>query len=188
MDKFGPLDKIMVSTMQAISGAGYPGVSSFDILGNVVPFISGEEEKIEMEVAKILGQIQTDGEGKGKEFKDHEVTVSASCNRVAVIDGHMECVSLSFKNRPPPKIEEVKQCLKDYVSEAQKLKVHSAPEIAIKVHEELDRPQPRLDVDFQNGAGVNVGRVRECKVLDVKVSLKKERIVGERKKQMRKGF
>ncbi|CAO1630369.1 unnamed protein product [Sympodiomycopsis kandeliae] len=163
-DAFGPLDKVMISTMQAISGAGYPGLSSFDVLDNVVPYISGEEEKIEMEAAKILGSLNSDK----KSFNADPVKVSAHCNRVPVIDGHTECVSVSFKRQPPPSPEEVKKALRDYTCDAQKLACHSAPPQAITVHEEPDRPQPRLDRDWQNGAGVNVGRVRKCPVFDIK--------------------
>lgn len=163
-DAFGPLDKVLVATLQAVSGGGYPGVSSFDILDNVVPYISGEEEKIESEAAKILGNLSADG----KSFEDEGVKVSAHCNRVPVIDGHTECVSLSFQRRPPPSLEEVKNALRDYTCDAQKLQCHSAPPQAITVHEEPDRPQPRLDRDWQNGAGVNVGRVRKCPVFDYK--------------------
>lgn len=163
-DAFGPLDKVLISTMQAISGGGYPGVSSFDILDNVVPYISGEEEKIESEAAKILGELSADG----TQFEHAPFKASAHCNRVPVIDGHTECVSLSFQKRPPPSVEQVKKALRDYVCDAQKLQCHSAPAQAITVHEEPDRPQPRLDRDWQNGAGVNVGRVRECPVFDIK--------------------
>ncbi|PWN30432.1 aspartate-semialdehyde dehydrogenase [Jaminaea rosea] len=163
-DAFGPLDKIMVSTMQAISGAGYPGLSSFDIHDNVVPYISGEEEKIESETAKILGDLSKDNNS----FVNAPVTVSAHCNRVPVIDGHTECVSLSFQRRPPPSIEQVQAALRNYVCDAQKLGCHSAPAQTIEVHDEPDRPQPRLDRDWQNGAGVNVGRVRDCKIFDVR--------------------
>ncbi|CAO1617304.1 unnamed protein product [Parajaminaea phylloscopi] len=163
-DAFGPLDKVFVSTMQAISGAGYPGVSSFDILDNVVPYISGEEEKIESEAVKILGQLSADA----KSFEHAPFKASAHCNRVPVVDGHTECVSVSFQRRPAPSPEEVKKVLRDFVSDAQKLGCHSAPAQAITVHEEPDRPQPRLDRDWQNGAGVNVGRVRECPVFDIK--------------------
>lgn len=165
--KFGPLEKILVNTMQAISGAGYPGVSSLDILDNVVPFISGEEEKIEWETAKILGGIKTDKTAFDY-HEEHPLKVSAHCNRVPVIDGHMECVSVSFKNRPAPSVDEVKKCLQEFTTEAQTIGVHTAPKQAITVHEEQDRPQPRLDRDWQNGAGVNVGRVRECPVFDIK--------------------
>lgn len=164
---FGDLDCVIVNTMQAISGAGYPGVPSLDIIDNVVPYISGEEEKIEWETCKILGGISSDG----TTFDLHAhspLRISASCNRVNVLDGHMEVVSCSFKKRPPPTPQQIIEVLEDYRCEAQDLGCPSAPEQAIFVHEELDRPQPRLDRYFQNGAGVNVGRVRACNVLDIK--------------------
>jgi aspartate-semialdehyde dehydrogenase len=164
--KFGPLDMVLVSTMQAISGAGYPGVSAFDVHDNVVPYISGEEEKIEMEAAKILGSISAESA-----FVDNALRVSAHCNRVPVIDGHTECASVRFARRPPPSVEEVVQAMEQYRCEAQELACHSAPERAIIVHKEVDRPQPRLDRDAQNGAGVNVGRIRKCPVFDIKVSI-----------------
>ncbi|CEH19497.1 aspartate-semialdehyde dehydrogenase [Ceraceosorus bombacis] len=160
--KFGPLELVIASTMQAISGAGYPGVSAFDVHDNVVPFISGEEEKMEQEAAKIMGQLQA-----GR-FVNAGIKMSAHCNRVPVIDGHTETVSVRFLNRPPPDAEQVKEALRQYTTEAQQLKCHSAPERAIIVHEEPDRPQPRLDRDAQNGAGVNVGRIRQCPVFDIK--------------------
>lgn len=164
---FGPIDTVMVSTMQAISGAGYPGVPSLDIMDNVVPFISGEEEKMEWETAKILGGITTDGKG----FDLHEtspIRVSASCTRVPVIEGHTETVSVRFSRRPPPSVEEVRDAMAKYTTEAQELQCPSAPAQSIYVHDEPDRPQPRLDRDFQAGAGVNVGRIRACPVLDIK--------------------
>ncbi|KAN0060585.1 aspartate-semialdehyde dehydrogenase [Thecaphora frezii] len=165
--RFGPLDKIVVQTMQAISGAGYPGVSSLDILDNVVPYISGEEEKIEWETSKILGGLADDK--TAFDLHAHSpLKVSAHCNRVPVIDGHLETVSVSFKNQPPPSVEEVKQCLRDYITVPQQLGCHSAPVQAITVHEEADRPQPKLDREWQNGAGVNVGRIRQCPVFDIK--------------------
>jgi aspartate-semialdehyde dehydrogenase len=166
-DAFGPLDCVLVNTMQAISGGGYPGVSSMDILDNVVPYIGGEEEKIEWETSKILGGIAPDN----KSFDYHKsspLKISASCNRVPVLDGHTEVVSCSFKKRPAPSPEAVIKVLREYRCEAQELGCHSAPEHVIFVHDEQDRPQPRLDRYFQNGAGVNVGRVRECGVLDIK--------------------
>lgn len=168
-DEFGPIDKVLVQTMQAVSGAGYPGVSSFDIHDNVVPYIGEEEEKIERETKKMLGRC-IKGEGQEIHFEEEPIIVSAHCNRVPVLDGHTECVSLSFKNQPPPNPEQVKECFKNYTCEAQKLNCHSAPKVVITVHEEPDRPQPRLDRDHQNGAGVNVGRIRRCPVLDIKVS------------------
>jgi len=164
---FGPLESVMVTTMQAISGGGYPGVPSLDILDNVVPHIGGEEEKIEWEAAKILGGISSDG----KAFEMHETNpmrVSAACNRVPVIDGHTETISVRFARRPPPSPQQVREAFEAYTCEAQTLKCPSAPPKVIFVHDEPDRPQPRLDRDFQAGAGVNVGRIRECPVLDTK--------------------
>ena len=146
--------------MQAVSGAGYPGVSSMDILDNVVPFISGEEDKLETEAQKILGSVNADVTG----FSDQsDLKISAACNRVAVLDGHMACVSLRFKNRdgPRPSAEQVKKAMREYVSEANALGCPSAPEPAIMVMEEADRPQPRLDRNTGNGYTVSVGRIRE---------------------------
>jgi aspartate-semialdehyde dehydrogenase len=157
--EFGPVDQVSVVTMQAVSGAGYPGVSSMDILDNVVPFISGEEDKLETEASKILGKVN--GEVTG--FVDQEMKISAACNRVPVLDGHTACVSLRFKNRdgPKPSAEAVKNAMSSYVSEAQTLGCPSAPEPPILVMEEPDRPQPRLDRNTSNGYTVSVGRVRE---------------------------
>lgn len=156
--KFGPIEQVSVVTMQAVSGAGYPGVSSMDIIDNVVPFISGEEDKMEPEARKILGSVNKDVTG----FEEQTgLKVSAACNRVPVLDGHTACVSLRFKNRPPPSAEEVEQAMRDYVSEAQKLGAPSAPANAIVVKDERDRPQPRLDRETDRGYAVSVGRIRE---------------------------
>ncbi|KAG7095397.1 hypothetical protein E1B28_006150 [Marasmius oreades] len=175
---FGPLESLVITTMQAISGAGYPGVPSLDILDNVVPYISGEEEKIEWETLKILGGIideETEAiDGKKEKFKKFDMhttsplRVSAHCNRVPVIDGHTECVSVRFAKRPPPSPQQVREALAAYTSDAQTLGCPSAPTRTIIVHEEADRPQPRLDRYHQEGAGVNVGRVRQCPVFDIK--------------------
>ncbi len=165
--KFGPVDQASVVTMQAVSGAGYPGVSSLDILDNVVPFISGEESKIESEAQKILGAVNEDMTS----FTNQEdLKISAACNRVPVLDGHTACVSLRLKKRPPPSAEEVKEAMRNYVSEAQKLGCPSAPENAIFVFNEDDRPQPRLDRNIQRGYAVSVGRVREDEsgIFDIK--------------------
>jgi aspartate-semialdehyde dehydrogenase len=153
--------------MQAISGAGYPGVPSFDIFDNVVPHIGGEEEKMEWEAAKILGGLTEDGKAFDLRASS-PLVVSASCNRVPVLEGHTECVSVRFKNRPPPSVEQVIEEMRAFTCEAQTAQCPSAPEQVIFVHEEPDRPQPRLDRDFQKGAGVNVGRIRTCPVLDIK--------------------
>lgn len=163
---FGPVDFVSVVTMQAISGAGYPGVSSMDIVDNVVPFISGEEDKLEVEAQKILGSVNRDMTG----FEDQNVKISAACNRVPVLDGHTACVSLKFVKRPPPCIEQVKTAMTDYVSDAQRMGCPSAPEQAIVVMEEPDRPQPRLDRETHRGYAVSVGRVREDEagIFDIK--------------------
>lgn len=166
---FGPLKTVVVTTLQAISGGGYPGVPSLDIIDNVVPLIGGEEEKIEWEAAKILGGVNADNTG----FTYHAenlMVVSAACNRVAVVDGHTACVSLQFSGAKPS-LEEFKKALNDYTCEAQELGkelVPSAPGQVITVREEEDRPQPRLDRDTEDGAGVVVGRIRDCPVLDYK--------------------
>ncbi|KAI0056992.1 aspartate-semialdehyde dehydrogenase [Artomyces pyxidatus] len=163
---FGPIESCMITTLQAISGAGYPGVPSLDIFDNVVPHISGEEEKMEWETLKILGGIAPDGA-----FDMHAAAplrVSAACTRVPVLEGHTETVALRFARRPPPGPQQVRDALRAYVPEACELGCPSAPEHAVYVHEEDDRPQPRLDRNFQRGAGVSVGRVRECGVLDIK--------------------
>lgn len=177
--KFGPISQVSVVTMQAVSGAGYPGVSSMDILDNVVPFISGEEDKLETEAQKILGSVNSEITG----FEEQsELKVSAACNRVAVLDGHTACVSLRFKNRDKvPDAEEVKQAMRDYVSDAQKLGCPSAPEKAIVVMEEPDRPQPRLDRETDRGYAVSVGRVRkdESGIFDIMfVALSHNTVIG----------
>ncbi|KAJ7104185.1 aspartate-semialdehyde dehydrogenase [Mycena belliarum] len=174
---FGPIDALMVTTMQAISGAGYPGVPSLDIMDNVVPYISGEEEKIEWETRKILGGIsdvdpeQLVGDRLLQQFDMHADTplkISASCNRVPVTVGHMINVSVQFARRPPPSPQQVCAALSAYQSEAQLDGCPSAPLQTITVHEEPDRPQPRMDRAHQDGAGVSVGRVRQCPVFDIK--------------------
>ncbi|KAL8679210.1 MAG: hypothetical protein Q9186_004507 [Xanthomendoza sp. 1 TL-2023] len=177
--KFGPVDQVSVVTMQAVSGAGYPGVSSMDILDNVVPFISGEEDKIEAESQKILGSINSEA----TVFENQStLKISAACNRVPVLDGHTACVSLRFRNREKvPGAEQVKQAMRDYVSEATKLGCPSAPENAISVLNADDRPQPRLDRELQKGYSVSVGRVREDEsgIFDIKfVALSHNTIIG----------
>jgi aspartate-semialdehyde dehydrogenase len=167
---FGPIEACIVTTMQAISGAGYPGVASLDIMDNIVPYISGEEEKMEWETLKILGGITASDDGiqSFDMHARHPLRVSASCNRVPVIDGHTECVSVRFARRPPPSPQQVREACAAYTPDAQVLGCPSAPRHAISIHEEPDRPQPRLDRYYQDGAGVSIGRVRQCKVLDIK--------------------
>jgi aspartate-semialdehyde dehydrogenase len=153
------LKTVVVSTMQAVSGAGYPGVPSLDILGNVVPFIGGEEEKMETETLKIFG---SDG-GRAP----HPAVVSAHTNRVAVIDGHVMTVSADFATKPS--LDNIVAALRDFKGRPQELDLPSAPKPPIIVATEADRPQPRLDADRGDGMVVTVGRVRPCKVLHTKL-------------------
>ena len=152
------LQTVLVSTMQAVSGAGYPGVPSLDILGNVVPFIGGEEEKIESETGKILG---TDG---GR--TPHAAVISAHTNRVPVIDGHIMTISAQLGEKPSP--DDVMAALRDFRGRPQELDLPSAPQPPIIVMSDNNRPQPRLDADRGDGMAVTVGRVRPCRVTHVK--------------------
>lgn len=146
---------VIVSTMQAVSGAGYPGVPSLDILGNVIPFIGGEEEKMESETLKILG-----GDG-GRQ--PHQAVISAHTNRVPVLDGHTMAVSVDLESKPAP--EEVLRALGTFRGRPQELALPTAPQPAIVVMDAPNRPQPRLDADLGAGMAVSVGRVRPCPVL-----------------------
>ncbi|KAJ2603970.1 aspartate-semialdehyde dehydrogenase, partial [Coemansia sp. RSA 1722] len=166
-DRFGPISRVMVTTMQAISGAGYPGVASLDILDNVVPLVPGEEPKMEVEVRKILGGVAPDASVCAPL---DNMRVSATCNRVPVVDGHTECVNLEFAGEPPS-IDAIKQCLREYRCEVQELGCFSAPAHVIDVAEEEDRPQPRLDRNVGAGMTVTVGRIRPCSVFHVKFTL-----------------
>ena len=151
--------------------------TGFDILENVVPFIPGEEDKMQSEAQKILGTINDGVTG----FINQQIPISTACNRVMVLDGHTSCVSLKFKKRPPPNVEQVKAAMANYVSEAQRLGCPSAPKASIVVMEEPDRPQPRLDRDADRGYAVSVGRVREdpSKVFDLLfVGLSHNTIIG----------
>lgn len=167
-DAFGPINKVVVTTMQAISGAGYPGVPSLDILSNVVPYISGEESKMEEETSKILGSVN--GEKSAIHHLQH-IRVSASCNRVPVIEGHTESVFIEFSAKPAPTPEQVEKAFKEYRCEAQDLGCFSAPKRAVVVCEGRDRPQPRLDALLENGNAVVVGGIRKCNVFDIKLNL-----------------
>jgi aspartate-semialdehyde dehydrogenase len=161
-DAFG-LEKIFVVTLQAVSGAGYPGVAFMDIQGNVVPFISGEEEKMESEPQKLLGKWD------GVRFVDAGLGLSAHCNRVPVLDGHVECVSLSLKKIAS--LGEVREALRNFEVSAELASLPSAVRHPVVVLDEEDRPQPRRDVSAGNGMAAVVGRVRECPLLDVKLTL-----------------
>lgn len=154
--------KLFVSTMQAVSGAGYPGVPSLDMIDNIVPYIGGEEEKTEMEPLKIFGKVE------GGAIKNAEgPLVTAHCNRVPVVDGHTACVSVEFGSKKPS-VEEAKAIWAAYRSVPQELKLPSAPERPIIVREEADRPQPRKDRDADKAMAVSVGRVRPCKIFDLR--------------------
>jgi aspartate-semialdehyde dehydrogenase len=157
--QFG-LKSVMVTTLQAVSGAGYPGVASFDILGNVVPAISGEEEKMESETQKILGSLD------GNRVTPHPAVVSAQTTRVPVIDGHTESVSVALEAKPS--IDEVVAALRAFRGRPQELKLPTAPPNPVVWLQQSDRPQPRLDAERDGGMAVSVGRVRACRVLDVK--------------------
>lgn len=157
--QFG-LRSVMVTTLQAVSGAGYPGVPSLDIMGNVVPAISGEEEKMESETQKILGSLQAGG------VSPHPVVVSAQTTRVAVIDGHTESVSVSLEARPS--VEQVIEAMRSFRGRPQELSLPLAPPAPVVWVEAADRPQPRLDAERDGGMAVTVGRVRRCPVLDIK--------------------
>jgi aspartate-semialdehyde dehydrogenase len=137
-------------------------------MNNIVPFISGEEPKMEQEAAKILGSLD---QGKTKIQQVTEMKVSASCNRVPVIEGHTESVFIEFAKRPSPSVNEIRNAFKEYICEAQHLKCYSAPGQCITVTDQADRPQPRLDALVEKGNGIVVGRVRECNVFDVKFTL-----------------
>jgi aspartate-semialdehyde dehydrogenase len=160
--QFG-LETVMAVTMQAISGAGYPGVASLDILGNVIPYIRNEEEKMEEETHKLLGQMN------GSKIVPGAFAMSAQCNRVAVEDGHTESVSVRLKTKAKP--EEIIAAWNGFRSEPQQLKLPSAPERPVVYLESSDRPQPRLDVDLGGGMTTAVGRLRPCGVLDWKFTV-----------------
>ena len=167
-DAFG-LEKIFVVTMQAVSGAGYPGVASLDIQGNVVPFISGEEEKMEAEPQKLLGRWD------GLRFVDAGLGISAHCNRVPVQDGHLESVSLSLKKIAS--LHEVREVLRNFSVDAEIASLPTSVRNPVVVTEEDNRPQPRRDLHAGNGMAAVVGRVRQCPLLDVKLTLLSHNLV-----------
>lgn len=150
------LDAVLVTTMQAVSGAGYPGVPSLDIIGNVVPGIPGEEEKIESETRKILGAADV----------SHDVVVSAHTHRVPVIDGHTEAISVRLDQRPP--VEAVIDAFRSFRGQPQELKLPTAPASPLLYLDAPHRPQPRLDAERDRGMAVTIGRARLCPVLGLK--------------------
>jgi aspartate-semialdehyde dehydrogenase len=158
--QFG-ISKVMVTTLQAVSGAGYPGVASLDILSNVVPAISGEEEKMESETQKILGSYDKET------VTAHPCVVSATTTRVPVIDGHTEAVSVALDQKPS--LDAVRAALESFRGRPQALKLPSAPAAPIEYLDAPDRPQPRLDVERGNGMTISVGRLRPCSILGTKL-------------------
>lgn len=146
------MERAVITTMQAVSGAGYPGVSSLDMIDNIIPYIQGEEEKSEAEPYKILGE--------------RNFSLSLHCNRVPVLDGHMACISVKFKTRPTK--EEVLSLWNAFQGAPQKMQLPSAPKRPLIYREEKDRPQPRLDRDAEKGMAVTMGRLRDCSVFDIR--------------------
>jgi aspartate-semialdehyde dehydrogenase len=157
-ERFG-IESLFVSTMQAVSGAGYPGVASLDILGNVVPYIKNEEEKLQEEVGKLLGSYS------GAKIEMLDAKLSAHCNRVAVEDGHMECVSIKLRKKTTR--EDVLAAWAEFAPLAG-MRLPTAPEQPVEFDASPDRPQPRLDKMRGNGMASTVGRLRECNLLDWK--------------------
>jgi len=149
---------VVATTMQALSGAGYPGVASMDILDNVLPFIGGEEEKIEQETTKIFGAAN------GDSVRRANINVSAQCNRVNVADGHFASVRVKLER--PTSVPEIRSAFTSFSALPQQLKLHSAPQQPILVRDESDRPQPKLDRDAGKGMSITVGRLQPDSVLD----------------------
>ena len=164
--RFG-IEKLFVSTMQAVSGAGYPGVPSLDILGNVIPYIKSEEEKLQEEVGKLLGSTD------GRAFQSADMIVSAMCNRVAVLEGHTECVSVKLQK--PATREEILAAWEEFRPLHGRgldgLHLPSAPENPVEYDHGEARPQPRLDLMRGNGMATTVGRLRPCTLFDWKFTL-----------------
>ena len=157
--RFG-IEKVFIATMQAISGAGYPGVPSLDIIGNVIPFINDEEPKIESELRKFLGAME------GESVREAPIVASAHANRVAVEHGHTICLSVALRDRAS--IEDVEQTLAEWRGADVARGLPTAPERALVVSDEVDRPQPRRDVKRGRGMTVTIGRVRPDSIFDVK--------------------
>jgi aspartate-semialdehyde dehydrogenase len=163
------IETVMAVTMQAVSGAGYPGVASMDILGNVIPYIPNEEHKMEEETRKMLGSLN----GSGVVLAPFKM--SAQCNRVAVEDGHTESISIKLKKSAKP--EEIVRAWKEFRGLEQVANLPSAPKQPVQYLEQQDRPQPRLDVDSGNGMTTTVGRLRPCGVLDWKFTVLSHNVI-----------
>ena len=154
------ITRVLATTMQAISGAGYPGVSSIDINANVVPYIGGEEEKMQQETRKILGRLEND------RIRPLEAQVSAQCNRVPVMDGHLVAVSLELAAKPS--LDRIREALATFRGAPQERNLPSAPKQPVQYMAQPDRPQPRKDAERDGGMAVFTGRLRECDVLGYK--------------------
>lgn len=161
-DAFG-LQKVLVTTLQAVSGAGYPGVPSLDMIDNIVPYIGGEEEKMESEAMKMLG-----GYADGS-FQNADFVLSAHCNRVPVRDGHTECTSVTLGS--DPSVDDVIEAFENFRGLPQDLGLPSAPNRPVVVRREDNRPQPAFDRDTERGMASVVGRIRPCPVLGLKYVL-----------------
>lgn len=159
-DSFG-IDSVIMTSMQSISGAGYPGVASLDIMGNVVPFIGGEEEKIMSEPMKLLGTIQTDGSIKHADFP-----IQATAVRVPVIEGHLLSIAVKFSDKPA-KLSDVKESILTWKNPLEAMKLPSSPESALKLYDDPRFPQPGRHAAAGNGMQVSIGRLREGSVFDV---------------------
>ena len=156
------LDKLIITTLQAVSGAGYPGVPSLDVVDNIVPYIGGEEEKTEQEPHKILGKV-----GENGIIHDDSIQISATCTRVPVVDGHTASVNMKFKDKVPSK-EEIIKIWREFKSFPQDNNLHFAPNQPIIYLNNVDRPQPKKDRDNDKGMAITVGRLREDNVFDYK--------------------
>ncbi len=159
VDRFG-VESVQVTTMQALSGAGYPGVPSLDALGNVIPYIGGEEGKMSSEPLKMLGTLD------GESIRPASISISAQCNRVPVLEGHLEAISLKLQNSAS--VGDLHEAFERYRSPIAELELPSAPDQLIKVFAENDAPQPRRHASIGKGMTVSVGRLRPCEVLDFK--------------------
>jgi len=159
LKQFG-ITKIVATTMQAISGAGYPGVPSMDIVGNVIPFIGGEEEKMQQETQKILGEF------RGDRIEPLPARMSAHCNRVPVVDGHTVTVSVEFSSKPSE--ADLRRAIDEFTALPQERHLPSAPARPVIYMTEANRPQPRKDAERERGMAAFVGRLRPCPVLDYK--------------------
>jgi len=157
-----PVSELIITTLQAVSGAGYPGPASLDLIDNIIPYIGGEEEKSEVEPLKIFGSIEN---GSFKEF--NEIKISAHCNRVPVTDGHVACTSVKFADKKPD-MDQIKSIWTNFKSVPQELDLPLAPARPIIVREEINRPQPRKDRNDDKAMAVSVGRLRRCNVFDIR--------------------